>query len=52
MYTELSDEDKLETAINFVAVGQSLPEPLVEFLKSAGLYEAITLPRTVLNEQT
>lgn len=43
-YQDLPDEDKLEEAIRFVAVGQPLPEVLVAFLQEAGLYEAITSP--------
>lgn len=43
-YTELSEEDKLEEAIKFVALGQPLPETLDTFLREAGLYEAIMHP--------
>lgn len=43
-YNELSDEDKLEEAIKFVARDQPLPETLDTFLREAGLHEAITLP--------
>lgn len=43
-YTDLSDEDKLEEAIKFVARDQPLPETLDTFLREAGLYEAITQP--------
>lgn len=45
-YAELSDEDKLRQAINFVAVGQPLPETLIEFLREADLYELIVNPAT------
>lgn len=45
-YAELSDEDKLDEAIKFVAVGQPLPETLEVFLQEVGLYEAITCPRS------
>lgn len=41
-YSDLSDEDKLEEAIKFVAVGQPLPETLDTFLREAGLHAAIT----------
>jgi hypothetical protein len=40
-YDLLSDEDKLEEAIQFVAVGQPLPDTLEAFLRDAGLYDAI-----------
>lgn len=43
-YDDLSAEEKLQLAINFVATGQPLPSALVKFLKSEGLYEAITQP--------
>lgn len=43
-YDELSDEDKIEQAIKFVAVDQPLPEPLVRFLKEVGLYDLIVSP--------
>jgi hypothetical protein len=46
-YTDLSDEDKLRKAIDFVAVGQPLPLTLIEFLRSADLYELIVNPGTV-----
>jgi len=43
-YIELSDESKLEQAINFVARDQPLPPVLVSFLKENNLYEAIINP--------
>lgn len=43
-YRDLSDEDKLEQAINFVAVGHPLPTELVEFLREQNLYETVTTP--------
>lgn len=46
-YTNLSDEDKVELAIKFVAHSQPLPDPLKEFLVGAGLYEQITNPGTI-----
>ena len=46
-YADLSDEDKLRQAIDFVAVGQPLPKTLIEFLREADLYELIVNPGTV-----
>lgn len=43
MYAHLSDEDKLELAIKFVAVDQPLPKELIDFLKKNNLYELITI---------
>ncbi len=43
-YKALSDEDKLEEAIRFIAVGQPLPEPLREFLQEAGLLDVVANP--------
>lgn len=43
-HKDLSDEDKIIEAINFVALGQPLPEPIERFLKEAGLYESIVNP--------
>lgn len=43
-YQDLSDEDKIETAIKFVAVDQPLPSELVRFLKEVGLYDLIVGP--------
>lgn len=43
-YLDLSDEDKLEQAINFVAIGQPLPDALETFLKDSGLYDTIVNP--------
>lgn len=44
MYTDLSDEDKLELAIKFVAQGQPMPEPIEQFLRDNQLYELIISP--------
>ena len=44
-YDNLTDEDKLEEAIKFVAAGQPLPTRLLEFLKEAGLYELVINPQ-------
>jgi len=46
-HADLSDEDKLRQAINFVAVGQPLPSALTVFLREADLYELIVNPGTV-----
>jgi Zn-dependent oligopeptidase len=43
-YDNLSEEDKLEEAIRFVATGQPMPERLIEFLREANLYDAIMAP--------
>ena len=40
-YSALSDEEKLETAISFIAFGEPLPEELKTFLVEVGLYELI-----------
>ena len=48
-YTDMSEEDKIEQAINFVAIDQPIPPALVEFLKSVGLYELIVSPGKVHN---
>ena len=50
MYDDLSDEDKLEEAIKFVALGQPLPEVLAEFLRRTGLYDLIVDPAGLPNE--
>jgi hypothetical protein len=44
MYDDLSDEDKLEEAIRFVALNQPIPEVLAEFLRKTGLYDLIVDP--------
>lgn len=46
-YDDLTDEDKLEEAIKFVATGQPLPAKLIEFLKEAGLYDLVVNPQEV-----
>lgn len=43
-YLTLSDDDKLEEAIRFVAVGQDMPADLEAFLKDNDLYDLITKP--------
>ncbi len=43
-YTDLSDEDKIEQSINFVAMGQPIPYELSEWLREVGLYDMIVLP--------
>ena len=43
-YEDLSDEDKIEQAIKFVAIDQPLPETLTAFLKGVGLYDLIVSP--------
>lgn len=45
-YQDMSDEDKIEQAIKFVALGQPLPTVLETFLKEAGLYDLILYPPT------
>ncbi len=49
-HADLSDEDKLEEAIRFVAVGQPLPEVLKVFLEAAGLYDMIVNPKVLIKE--
>lgn len=46
-YETLSDEDKIITAIGFVARGVELPVQLRQFLEEENLYEAITNPLEV-----
>lgn len=48
-YKDLSDEDKLELAIKFVATEQPMPEALLAFLHEADLYELIVNPREITN---
>ncbi len=43
-YEDLSEEDKIEQAIKFVAIDQPLPVHLVAFLKEVGLYDLIVSP--------
>ncbi|QOE32094.1 hypothetical protein CPT_Palo_035 [Rhizobium phage Palo] len=43
-YEHLSDEDKVLTAIEFVAQGAAIPPALRSFLEDTGLYELITNP--------
>lgn len=44
-YTDLTDEDKLEEAIKFVATGQPLPKPLEDWLRAEGLYDLVINPK-------
>ena len=44
-YDDLTDEDKLEEAINFVATGQPLPTKLEAWLREAGLYDLVINPQ-------
>lgn len=44
LYKELSDEDKLMQAIEFVAVDQPIPPELEAWLRENNLYELITAP--------
>jgi hypothetical protein len=50
-YSDLTDERKIELAIMFVAQSQPLPEALSSFLKEAGLYDMVTIPMVVENEE-
>lgn len=43
-YTDLSDESKISLAIEFVAIGQPLPDALASWLRDNGLYDLITKP--------
>lgn len=43
-YKDLSDDDKIMTAIEFVAIGKPLPTELAEWLKDNGLYDLILKP--------
>lgn len=43
-YDNLSDEDKLELAIQFVARGSAMPEALTSFLHEQGLFDVIVNP--------
>lgn len=49
-YSDLSDEDKIEQAIKFVAVGTPLPVVLADFLKEINLYDLIVTPGVVQDE--
>lgn len=51
-YADLSDEDKIRLAIDFVAQNQPLPETLTSFLVEAGLYDAIANPKVIEIEYT
>lgn len=43
MYNDLSDEAKIELAVEFVATEQPLPEPLKKWLEENGLYDLIVI---------
>lgn len=43
-YQDLSEIDKIEQAIEFVALGQPLPDVLEAFLVASGLYDQIVNP--------
>jgi hypothetical protein len=43
MYTDLTDEAKIELAIEFVATDQPLPIPLKDWLRENGLYDLIVI---------
>lgn len=45
-YTDLSDEDKINLAIRFVAQSQPMPPSLEEWLREKGLYDLIVNPGT------
>lgn len=46
-YEHLSDEDKVITAIGFVARGVTMPYQLREFLEKQNLYDLVTNPTTM-----
>ena len=43
-YTELSDEDIIKTATDFLAAGVPVPEDIETRLRELGLYELICFP--------
>ena len=53
-YDDLSDEDKVLTAIEFVARGAAMPVQLRTFLENEGLYNVIVQPQVIgeLNEHS
>lgn len=52
-YEDLSDEDKILTAIGFVARGSVMPYQLRQFLEANGLYDLITNPtQETVNEHS
>lgn len=53
-YEDLSDEDKVLTAIEFVARGAAMPYQLRTFLENEGLYDMIVQPQIIgeLNEHS
>lgn len=50
-YEHLSDEDKIITAIGFVARGVTIPHQLRDFLEGAGLFDLITKPEEVQDDR-
>lgn len=44
-YTDLPDEEKVLLAIDFVARGNPIPEPLRDFLRGEGLLTKIEKPK-------
>jgi hypothetical protein len=46
-YEALTDEEKIEEAIRFVAAGQPMPKVLEDFLRSVDLYDSIVNPQEV-----
>lgn len=48
-YRDMSDEDMIRFAIDCVATGTDIPEPIADFLHKEELYELITQPM-VLND--
>lgn len=43
-YTDLSDDDKINLAIRFVAQSQPMPPLLEDWLRGKGLYDLIVKP--------
>lgn len=43
-YQDLSDEDKIKQAIEFVAIDQTIPTALAAWLIEVGLYDLIVGP--------
>ncbi len=50
-YSDLSDIDKINLAIDFVARGLTIPVALEEFLLIQGLYYAIANPKDKWNDE-
>lgn len=51
-FNDLSDEGKLELAMDYVARKTTLPEPLREFLVQRGMLELIMNPEGASDENT